>query len=178
MEIEGEKIIIRQNNLSEFNYNFILRWLTDPEVMKYVGYFRRTFFFKSKEQAREFFEALEDGVFFGIYLKNSDELIGYATLSNFNPEKKECKFGIVIGEKRYWGQGAGSEVALLVAGYAFIKLKQDKVTLTCAEANRAAIKAYENAGFEVVQRIPKERTIFLNGRWQLHGTIKMSKDKK
>jgi RimJ/RimL family protein N-acetyltransferase len=55
--------------------------------------------------------------------------------------------GLLIGERAYWGRGIATEVISLVARYAFDELRLHKVTAGCYSINRAAIKAFEKAGF-------------------------------
>lgn len=161
---------LRQIDLDSFDFEKILIWITDPEAMQFVGFYKHTHQFTTLDQARDFFSQLKDGVFFGIYVE--DNLIGWSALSRF--ENQTCEFGIFIGEKEYWGQGIGTSITKQVCNHAFEKLNIKKIYLTTAGRNLAGQKCYTKAGFQVEAVIPGDRKIFLDGTWQADDTIRMA----
>jgi RimJ/RimL family protein N-acetyltransferase len=141
--------------------------------MRYVGFYKHTHQFTLPSQARDFFDQLKGGVFFGIYFE--DKLIGWSALSCF--ENETCEFGIFLGEKEYWGRGIGTSITKQVCGHAFKELNIKKIYLTTAGKNIAGQKCYSKAGFRVEATIPGDRKIFLDGIWQTDDTIKMTIDR-
>jgi hypothetical protein len=53
----------------------------------------------------------------------------------------------MIGDKREWNKGYGTEVTRLLTRYAFETLNLNRVWLRVYEFNRYAIRAYEKAGY-------------------------------
>lgn len=47
----------------------------------------------------------------GIYLKETKELIGYAGIANISRVNQSGEYFILLGEKRYWGQGSGAKAS-------------------------------------------------------------------
>jgi RimJ/RimL family protein N-acetyltransferase len=170
MTIKGEKIYLKKD-LREDNYPLLLEWFGDLEVMKYIGWVKRGLALKDVDELKEFISELEDGVIFGIY-DHEDTFIGYTSLSDFDG-KEECEFGIFILDKNYWGRGIGLEVTKLMLDYAFDQLEMKKVILSTSEFHSKGTRLYEKAGFEKVELIPSDRTIFHNDKWVLSGTVIM-----
>ncbi|MFA5926642.1 MAG: GNAT family N-acetyltransferase [Patescibacteria group bacterium] len=172
----GEKVELRQwQKETDFDFGRILGWIIDPEVMKFVGFYKKTCDFKTGLEVKQFFKKLEDSIFWGIYLIDSDIPIGWTSLSHFTGDA--CEFGIFICEKKYWGKGIGTEVTKILSDYALNNMNMKQVVLTTCDLNIGGIKAYQRAGF-VVQSIDQgARTVFIDGKWQSAGTVKMAKTK-
>ena len=74
----------------------------------------------------------------------SNKVIGHISLS-----KKRIWYEtqIIIGDKKYWGKGHGTEAIKLLIKYAH-KLKISKIFLEVRPDNIRAIKSYEKCGFK------------------------------
>ena len=80
---------------------------------------------------------LADGVYVGnIYLTNITET--------------SAAYHIFIGEKEYWGKGAGKRASILILNHAFKDLNIENVTLNVNADNIRAIRLYNNLGFRSV----------------------------
>lgn len=155
---------------TDLDGNLLLKWFTDAEVMKYVGFSQKCKDIKTPEEAKNFSKLLKDGMFFGIYTPDG-KLIGQTTFSRFSNQK--CTFGIIIGEKDYWGQGIGTEVTKLMVNHAFKNLNIKKIILETAGQNIAGQKAYQKAGFKIVNEEQDGRVILVDGEWLPDSTVKM-----
>jgi RimJ/RimL family protein N-acetyltransferase len=101
--------------------------------------------------------AAEGGdVHLGIALRESDRLVGATGLHHTDLRNRHAAFGIVIGEKDFWGKGLGSEATRLVVGYAFGTLNLNRVWLEVYEYNPRAARVYEKAGFRVEGRLRQD----------------------
>jgi RimJ/RimL family protein N-acetyltransferase len=85
----------------------------------------------------------------GIYLLETDQLIGYADLSNLSTTNQSGEYFILVGAKAYWGKGLGTEVTRQVLTLGFTKQQLNRIMLTVSESNLSGLKAYTNAGFVV-----------------------------
>jgi RimJ/RimL family protein N-acetyltransferase len=65
---------------------------------------------------------------------------------------KHAKLNIIIGDKGAQSKGCGTEALRLIVDYGFSKLNLHRLGLGVHEDNKAAIKAYEKAGFFVEGR--------------------------
>lgn len=86
---------------------------------------------------------------FAIHTLASKEIIGWCTLIEFSTIPRTADFSIRIAEKRYWGQGYGTEAAGLLLEYGFQELKYGKVVLNVFSFNKRAIACYRKLGFSV-----------------------------
>lgn len=104
-----------------------------------------------------FHQLLNDpnGVYRGIVKKDDERIIGYVFLAHILRSHRVAReFGIVIGDKKLWGHGYGSETTKLMLEYGFKQLKLHRIELIVLDSNERALHMYRNLGFveEGVQR--------------------------
>ena len=146
--IEGDRIYLREVRVSDVNENYY-RWMNDPEVTKYT---ESRFYPASKEALEEYVKEKQkdkDSIFLAIIFKEDHQHIGNIKLGPINWIHRLADIGIIIGEKSYWGKGYASEAISLLAEYAFRILNLHKLTAGCYEQNQGAVKAFQQAGFEI-----------------------------
>lgn len=147
IRIEGSSIYLKsldKNNATE-DY---AAWLNDKEVNYYLETRKTTC-----EDLKKYIEEKnksDEALFLGIFSADTDEHIGNIKLEPIETEKKQGTVGILIGNKKYWGKGAGTEATKLLVEYAFKKLGLEGVSLGVILENKAAIRVYEKVGFEIV----------------------------
>ena len=93
-----------------------------------------------------------DWLGFAIYTLPDLRLIGHANVRDFANAHGTAEIGITIGEFGERGKGYGTETVRLLLAYAFQHLNIWNVWLDTAAYNRAAIRAYEKAGFQEIGR--------------------------
>lgn len=96
--------------------------------------------------------------------------IGYAGLYDVHPTARKAEFRILIGAKEFWNNGYGTEVTELLTFYGFDRLNLNKVWLGVIDENKAAVRAYEKAGFREEGRLRQE--LYRNSRY--YDAIRMS----
>lgn len=130
------------------------RWISDPEVILYsMSAFQEL---TTLEQVDEWLtRTLQDpkSLNLGIYLTATNELIGYAGISNISRVNRSGEYFILVGEKRYWGQGVGTAVTRQVVSRGFEDLGLQRIMLTVSEPNKGGVKAYQRAGFRLEGRL-------------------------
>ncbi len=124
-----------------------LSWLNDHEVTKGLetGVFPST-----KVSLLDFIKKTsgsKDNVIFAIIDKSNGKHIGNIKLGNINWVHRHGELGILIGEKKAWGKGHGTDACKLLVQYAFEKLNLRKVWLAVFSNNPAAINIYKKIGF-------------------------------
>jgi RimJ/RimL family protein N-acetyltransferase len=146
-------------------------WLADPEVIQYsLSAFQAL---KTPAQIDHWFAATlqeQRSLNLGIYLSETNALIGYAGLSNLSATNQSGEYFILIGEKAYWGKGVGTAVTKQVLALGFTEYHLNRIMLTVSELNLGGLKAYANAGFVVEGRL--RAACCRNG--QFHDKIVMS----
>lgn len=125
------------------------KWINDDEVIKYsLPLFLKI---STKDEINKWYKKLIENneiINFGIFLKTTDELIGYAGICDISEINKSGEFYIFIGEKKMWGKGIGTVVTEQILKIGFLDYKLNRIFLTVSELNIGGIKAYENAGFK------------------------------
>jgi RimJ/RimL family protein N-acetyltransferase len=129
-------------------------WIGDPDVIEYsLSAFQRL---KTTQQIDQWFAATlrdEKSISLGIYLQQTNALIGYAGLTNLSATNHSGEYFILIGEKAYWGKGVGTAVTKQVLTLGFSEYHLNRIMLTVSELNLGGVKAYTNAGFVVEGRL-------------------------
>ncbi|HEY9584301.1 MAG TPA: GNAT family N-acetyltransferase [Candidatus Paceibacterota bacterium] len=151
-KIVGEKIYLRPVAMSDVTERYC-SWLNDPEVNKYLET-RSCNMDELREYVREKTED-PDILFCGIFDKETDIHIGNVKLEPIDWANKKTVFGIMIGDREYWGKGLGTEATRLISDYALNELGMNEVELGVITDNIKASKAYERAGFKQIQFNPK-----------------------
>lgn len=144
--IEGNKAYLRKISLSDASDKY-LTWINDSESTKGLVTGR---FPTNMEELTDYIESVVRGnnaIMFAICDQESSKHIGNVKLDNFDWISGTCEFGILIGDKDYWGRGIGTEITNLVTKYAFEMLNLRKVTLSVFGNNPRAIALYKKLGF-------------------------------
>ena len=79
--------------------------------------------------------------------EESWKLIGSIGFFNLDQRNRSSEFGVMIGEKRYWNNGFGTEAVRMLCQHGFNTLNLNRIYLRVYENNPSAIRAYEKAGF-------------------------------
>jgi RimJ/RimL family protein N-acetyltransferase len=146
-------------------------WLKDDYVIKYsLTLFQQLS--TEEEISKWYSELLKDSKNYttGIFLKESEVLIGYSGICNISSANRSGEFFIFIGDKSHWGKGIGTLVTKQILAYGFEELNLNRIMLTVSAPNIGGIRAYEKAGFkkEGIMR----NACFRDG--QFHDKIMMS----
>ena len=141
---------IRLRSIEREDIPTFVRWFNDPEVRRYLLMFEPM----SKAKEERWFEARldkENDYLLGIEVPVEDgwRLIGNVGLHRVDWVNSNCIFGIVIGEREYWGKGFGTQATRAALRFAFGALNLHRVELEVFDFNPRAIRAYEKAGFRL-----------------------------
>lgn len=167
MILKGKKVILRKIKLGDASR--FVKWLNDPEVNKFL-FVRGITLAKEKKYILERIKGKVKNTLHFCIDTIEGVHIGATDLGNIQTRNKNASFGIMIGDKNYWGQGYGEEAARLLIDYGFKKLKLHRIELDVYSYNPRAIKLYEKLGFKK-EAIKREHN-FYNGKF--YDTITMS----
>lgn len=146
MMLKGQKVILRPIRLSDAPR--FVKWFNDPEVHRFLN-FRSLTLKQERKFIRERLKSdPKDHVQLCVDALDGTH-IGTVALESISREQKRAVFGIVIGDKKYWNRGFGTEAARLILDYGFQKLKLHRVELDVYSYNPRAIKVYKNLGFKL-----------------------------
>jgi RimJ/RimL family protein N-acetyltransferase len=102
-------------------------------------------------------------VILAIVEKKSGQHIGNMKLGPIDWVHRRAVFGILIGEKKFWGRGIGQEVTRLAVEYAFVRLNLNRVSLGVFAEHEPAVHCYEKIGFRVEGRFRED--LFRDGKY-------------
>jgi RimJ/RimL family protein N-acetyltransferase len=146
VRLEGALVYLRPVRPSDVRAGYA-RWLNDPLINQFL----ESRFQKATEADLEAyvarFAADPDHTFLAVVARDTDTHIGNVKLGPIDRHHQVADMGLLIGDRAYWGRGIATEVIRLVSRYAFDELGLRKVTAGCYSTNRAAIRAFEKAGF-------------------------------
>ena len=74
--------------------------------------------------------------------------IGNCAIYDIDWDTAEANVGIVIGDRRYWGQGYGSDAFKALIAYAFHHLGMRRLNLKTLERNARARKCFAGCSFQ------------------------------
>jgi len=147
--IKGKKVILR--SLKKEDFSVLYKWFNDSEVLAF--WYGRD---KPKTMAwiKKHFEPIIAGKksskVWAIEVKG--RLIGYMYNT---PEKDDddefsgrVELDILIGEKKEWEKGYGTDALRAMLDYAFNKQKAERVFIMPRTNNARAIHVYEKVGFK------------------------------
>ncbi len=146
--------MIELRKLSESDICPFYRWINDEEVIKYsLSLFKKI---NTKKEIEKWYAELlnnKKDIALGIFLKPSNELIGYAGICDISTTNKSGEYYIFIGEKKYWGKGIGTEVTKQILKIGFNNYQLNRIMLTLSAPNIRGVKAYEKSGFKMEGRL-------------------------
>ena len=142
-------------------------WLNDTEVAAGITFTRRVV---NEEQERDALAELAAKPYhFAIVAVDGDELIGNCGIEIISAIDRTGELGILIGDKRFWNRGYGTEAVRLLLGFGFLTLNLNNIRLTVHSFNERAIRCYEKCGFKRCGIWPD--SWYHDG--ELHGTVMM-----
>ncbi len=167
---DGE--LVRLTHIQRDDLPAFMRWFRDDEIQSLIDI--DVIVPVTDEAEQEFYEHAvrksDDAFYFSIRTLEGDLLIGNCSLFGINHKNRSAEFGIVIGEKEYWGKGYGSDAARVILRFAFAEANLNRVQLEAFGYNMRAIRSYEKVGF--VREGVRQEAVFRAGKY--HDVIVMA----
>jgi [ribosomal protein S5]-alanine N-acetyltransferase len=163
--VSGSRIFLRPLEREDLNARY-LEWLNDPEVTRYL----ETGVFPSTIQDLENFysrvTSSSSDVILAVIDRKTNKHIGNVKLGPIDWVHRRSMFGIMIGDKGFWGKGVGEETTRLMMEYAFGRLNLHRVGLVVYEEHKAAVRCYQRVGFKIEGRLREQ--MFQDGQYKHH----------
>lgn len=160
--VVGSRICLRPLERTDLTERY-LGWLNNPEVNRYLesGIFPTTF-----EDLEKFYREVTSSraqVIFAIVTKKSGEHVGNVKLGPISWIQRRATFGILLGDKKIWGHGVGTEATRLTVEYGFYRLNLLRIHLGVFADHVAAVRCYEKVGFKIEGRLRQD--LFQDGEY-------------
>jgi RimJ/RimL family protein N-acetyltransferase len=146
--------VINLKPLTQENLIPFYTWLNDELAIKYsLSIFQKM---SSKKDIEQWYSGLladSKSYTVGVFLSETEKLIGYAGISGISTANRSGEYFIFIGDRDQWRKGLGTITTHEILKYGFDKLNLNRIVLTVSEPNKGAIRAYEKAGFKLEGRL-------------------------
>ncbi len=143
--------------LAEKDAENLARWYNDIEISMPESNVYDAISLKSMENMVNTFQSKGLNVFTIVDIE-TDKAIGIVEIEA-NQVYKSGSFGIIIGEKDYWGKGFGKEATLLILDFAFNFLNLHNIMLGVYGFNERAYGLYKHIGFKDIGRKREYQTV-------------------
>ena len=160
--LRGNRIYLRKFKKSDINNTYI-SWLKDPVVTQFMHAASKLISKKNLLQYYDNFKNNKNDFLFAVIINKNKKHIGNVRLGPVEWAHRRTEFGIMIGDKKNWGQGYASEAVKLILNYAFTDLKLNKINIGVVEENKPAIHLYRKSGFKKEGCI--RNNFYLNGKY-------------
>lgn len=123
--INGENIFLRKLSMEDATEEYV-RWLNDPDVLKYRG---PKAYPSNMEDLREFIKIARTSkdLYLAICLKKNKKHIGGISLAPINLIHRTAGLNIMIGDKSEWGKKYGEEAVSALIKHAFMNMNLNKL---------------------------------------------------
>jgi [ribosomal protein S5]-alanine N-acetyltransferase len=160
---EGSLVYLRPLERADLNERY-LSWLNDPEVTHYLetGVFPTTML--DLEKFYQSVTGTPNQVLLAIVDKATNTHVGNIKLGPINWVHRRSPLGILVGDKKSWGKGIGSEAMRLMVEYGFRRLNLHRIYLAVFVENEAGVRLYEKVGFKVEGRFRDD--MFQDGQYK------------
>ena len=138
----GERVYLRPLEPAQDNHLYST-WMNDAETRCYFSIYP-TSDTRGKERLEQLYK---DGkhIIFGVALKSDNQLIGLVGLKDINTLNQSAEFYNMV-DRRFWGQGYGTECTKLMFHYGFMELNLNRIQSQDMEENIGGQRADEKAG--------------------------------
>lgn len=164
--LHGEQVALRP--MTENDWDILARWNRDPEVL----YFSEGGHVESYdlEDVQGMYRWVSQNAFCFI-IEFNDQPIGKCWLQRMNIERllekypaKDCRrIDLLIGEKRLWGQGLGTDTIRTLTRFGLEEEGADMIFGLVGDYNLRSVGAFKRVGYEVdaeVEEPPGEKAAF------------------
>lgn len=171
--IEGDSINLCPIDLE--NAKLYTKWDNDPQVRRYA----RNMIPHTIDEIRKRYEPEKErtksSINFEVWHKKDKKLIGLAGFNRIKWYDRNTNIFAIIGEKDYWGQGIGTEIARLLIEYGFKELYLHKIKAGIFSTNISSLRVAEKAGFKYEATHKEE--IYIDGAFVDQTILSIFKDK-
>jgi len=161
--LKGKNVILR--SVRKDDLQNLLKWCDDPEMLQNMYLYLPISEFSEEKwiEAASSSEA-NDAIFvIEISVEGQSVAIGTCAVNKINWKDRNAEIGIIIGEKKYWDKGYGSEALSLLVNYGFSQLNLHRIWAWVFEFNYKRIPLFQRIGLQ--QEGCLRSAIFKNGRY-------------
>ena len=152
VHILGDRVVLREKAVTDIADDY--EWRTDPELAKLDATRPLQMSFQDFERY-----ATEELTYPAVRSRRlavdttEGVHIGNVMFYDIDLRSGEAELGIMIGDKRYWSQGLGTETVDLLLDHMFLEYPFKRIYLHTLAWNHRAQKSFHKSGFKDVQPV-------------------------
>jgi [ribosomal protein S5]-alanine N-acetyltransferase len=124
------------------------RWENDEEILQLSSdSLERSDLSQIRSTLERWMQPQTDILHFAIHLKDDGTLIGFLHVAQIDHDHQRCKLGLLIGEKRLWERGYGTEALKLAVEHCFTALCMNRIAAEVYATNPRSVRMLERVGF-------------------------------
>ena len=160
LRIKGRLITLRSKRVADAWNDF--QWRSDPELAKLDAAVPMNLKFMDFERfyQEDLRKVNRRSLRFAIENENGVH-IGNCMCYDYNERRKQAEFGIMIGDRNYWGKGYGTDAVKTLLEHIFTSTDIRRLYLHTLASNVRAQRAFENVGFRRYDHIWREGKSFV-----------------
>ena len=161
--LDGKKIYLRGIEKSDVNESY-QQWFNDEEVCRFNSHHR---FPKRREDMESYYQNVicsDNNLVLAIFSKKTKEHIGNVSLQSINFFERSAEFAIIIGDKKYWGEGVGKEAGQIIIDHGFQELNLHRIYCGTSEDNIGMQKLAVHLGFQ--KEGISRKAMYKNGKYR------------
>lgn len=162
--IQGKRIRLRA--VEHEDVKKLHEWVNDPEVTNGLTLYLPMSMVDEERWFERAMNRAPDEKPLAIEMRDGDgwRFIGNCTFFDIDTIAHSAEIGIMIGDKRVWNQGLGTEVLFLLLRHGFETLNLNRIALKVHSDNPRARRTYEKAGF--VQEGSMRQAVYKQGSYK------------
>jgi RimJ/RimL family protein N-acetyltransferase len=154
--IRGERVVLRPVD-PDGDLDRCYQWINDLEVTSFLRmqgpitrHRERELLARERDPMQDIMLAIEadDGTH-----------IGNCGLHGIDRRSRTATLGIMIGDKRYWSRGYGTDVVKALCAFGFVEMDLQRIELSVFSHNERAQRCYEKCGFQLEGRLRRKRYV-------------------
>ncbi|HCB35293.1 MAG: hypothetical protein A2W52_00995 [Candidatus Taylorbacteria bacterium RIFCSPHIGHO2_02_49_25] len=145
--LKGETVYLRPILKDDLNDHY-RDWFNDDEVCRFNSHRR---FPNYNEDMKQYYKDViksHSNLILAIIDKETDRHIGNISLQNIDNISMTAEFAILIGDKEFWGKGAGKAAGRLIIEHGFDELNLHRIYCGTSIDNVGMQKLAEYLGFK------------------------------
>jgi len=158
--IAGSKVILRKKRLADAHDNY--SWETDPELAQLDAAPVVTITLSQylSDYANELHNSPSTSHRFAVD-KLDSKYIGNCSYYNISETRGEAELGIIIGNRKYWNKGYGTDTVTTLVNYIFSQTNLNRIYLKTLKPNTRAQKCFQKCGFTPYGHLVKDGFSFV-----------------
>ncbi len=156
--LSSGRLVLRP--LREEDWDVLLAWNNDPEILRYVGEDVEGY---TLEEVQDLYRAISRSAYC-FMIEYDGVRVGECWLQRMNleriidqyPGQDVRRIDLMIGDKSQWGQGIGAQTIQLLVDFAFTRQNAEAVfACEVADYNTRSLRAFQKVGFRVCATQPQ-----------------------